>query len=81
MGTVTDFALNPADSSVAYAALGFYAGSASNGVYRSTDGGETWTPLSSGLPNQSTMGRIALATAPSEPGTLYTLIAKPATSS
>ncbi|MBI2819671.1 MAG: hypothetical protein HYX73_06810 [Acidobacteria bacterium] len=74
-GTVTDFALNPANSSIAYAALGYFSGSPENGIYRSTDGGASWTRLAGGLPEQSTMGRIALTVASSSPTTLYALIA------
>ncbi|MBI3934283.1 MAG: hypothetical protein HY316_06295 [Acidobacteria bacterium] len=74
-GAVTDFALNPADSTVAYAAIGYFSGSPENGIYRTTDGGETWTRLSGGLPELSTVGRVAVAVAPSSPATLYTLIA------
>ena len=75
-GAITDFALSPATSSIAYAAIGYFSGSAENGIYRSADGGENWTPLTSGLPGQSSMGRMALAIAPSEPSTLYTLISR-----
>jgi len=74
-GAITDFALNPADSSIAYAAIGYFSGSPDNGIYRSTDGGESWTRLSAGLPDHSAMGRIALAVAPSSPATLYALAA------
>ena len=74
LGVVTDFVFNPADSTVVYAALGNFSGAPENGVYRSTDEGETWTPLSGGLPPQSSMGRIALATSATSPSTLYALI-------
>lgn len=48
-----------------------YAGPAS-GIYRSTDGGDTWTRLAGGLPAPATaVGRIGIAIAPSEPQTLY----------
>ncbi|OFV93453.1 MAG: hypothetical protein A3H28_16600 [Acidobacteria bacterium RIFCSPLOWO2_02_FULL_61_28] len=73
-GAVTDFVLNPADSSIAYAAIGNFSGSPENGVYRSADGGETWTRLSEGLPPQASLGRIALGTAPSAPSIVYALI-------
>ncbi|HEY7679675.1 MAG TPA: hypothetical protein VIC04_04090, partial [Terriglobia bacterium] len=75
-GAVTAFLLNPADSSIAYAALGNFSGAPANGVYRSTDGGETWTPVSAGLPAQETMGRIALGISPTTPSILYALIAR-----
>jgi uncharacterized protein (TIGR03437 family) len=74
-GAITDFELNPADSSIAYAAVGNFSGSAENGIYRSADGGETWNRLGNGLPEQPGMGRIAIALAPSEFSTMYALIA------
>ncbi len=48
-----------------------------SGLYRSADGGKTWTELTApshkGLPPKP-YGRIALAFAPSEPGTVYAFI-------
>ncbi|MGH8398153.1 MAG: WD40/YVTN/BNR-like repeat-containing protein, partial [Gammaproteobacteria bacterium] len=48
-------------------------GSATGGVWRSTDGGTTWQKLSEGLPMGDT-GRITLAVAPSNPEHVYALI-------
>ncbi|MBU6509128.1 MAG: hypothetical protein KGQ73_02965 [Gammaproteobacteria bacterium] len=48
-------------------------GSATGGVWRSTDGGLTWKKLTEGLPSGDT-GRITLAAAPSNPEHLYALI-------
>ncbi|MGH8362089.1 MAG: WD40/YVTN/BNR-like repeat-containing protein [Gammaproteobacteria bacterium] len=48
-------------------------GSATGGVWRSTDGGSTWRKLSEGLPTGDT-GRITLAVAPSNPEHVYALI-------
>ena len=73
---ITDFALNPLDSNIAYAAIGNYSGSPQNGVYRSSDGGNTWARLTGGLPAQATMGRIAVTVDPSAPSTVYALISK-----
>jgi photosystem II stability/assembly factor-like uncharacterized protein len=42
-------------------------------IYRSTDGGDTWTKLTNGLPAEP-IGRIALAAAPSNPSHIYALI-------
>jgi uncharacterized protein (TIGR03437 family) len=75
-GAVTDFAFNSADSSIAYAAVGYYSGSPENGVYRSADAGETWQPVSQGLPEQTSMGRIALGTVPADASILYALIVR-----
>ncbi|HKT33155.1 MAG TPA: hypothetical protein VJS89_11810 [Gammaproteobacteria bacterium] len=48
-------------------------GSATGGVWRSIDGGLTWTKLTQGLPSGDT-GRITLAAAPSDPERVYALI-------
>jgi photosystem II stability/assembly factor-like uncharacterized protein len=45
------------------------------GIWRSTDHGSTWTRLQNGLPTPSdSVGRIALAIAPSRPSTVYAQI-------
>ena len=46
------------------------------GIYKSTDGGETWTKLSRGLPNRL-IGKIDLAVARSSPRTVYAMIEAP----
>jgi photosystem II stability/assembly factor-like uncharacterized protein len=56
---VMDLALDPVDTNTVYAAVG-NAGSPSHGIYRSTDGGDTWLRLSNGLPPDTTSGRIQL---------------------
>ena len=43
------------------------------GLHKSTDGGETWTELKSGLPT-SNMGKIGLAISPQNPDVLYAAI-------
>jgi photosystem II stability/assembly factor-like uncharacterized protein len=72
-GTATDLVVSPADPRVLYAALGLPGGHASNGVYRTTDGGATWARLTTGFATAE-VGRIALALAPSAPGTLYAAV-------
>jgi photosystem II stability/assembly factor-like uncharacterized protein len=49
------------------------SGGTSGGIFRSTDGGATWTKLSEGLPEEAT-GRIGLAAAPGNPRHIYALI-------
>ena len=47
-------------------------GGAGSGIYRSNDGGTTWTRLAGGLPAAGpNVGRIGLALAPSNPDHLY----------
>ncbi len=45
-----------------------------DGIFKSTDGGETWTKLTKGLPNYEETGRIGLATSPANPDVVYALI-------
>lgn len=49
-------------------------GGPGSGLYRSTDGGETWTKLTKGLP-EGPLGRIAVGVAPSNSDHVYALIA------
>ncbi len=51
----------------------FSDGGPGSGIYRSTDGGATWTKLTKGLP-KGPLGRIGLAAAPSDPQRIYALI-------
>jgi photosystem II stability/assembly factor-like uncharacterized protein len=78
-----DLAFRPGDPNTVYAALwqtrrppwNVYPPSSGpgGGLYKSGDGGLTWTPLSGhGLPDAP--GRIGLATSPSAPSRLYALI-------
>jgi photosystem II stability/assembly factor-like uncharacterized protein len=46
------------------------------GIYKSTDGGETWTKLSSGLP-QKLIGKIDLDIARSNPRVVYAMVEAP----
>ncbi len=50
-------------------------GGITSGIYRSVDGGDTWQRLTNGLPVADTVGRIGLALAPSNPSTVYAVIA------
>jgi photosystem II stability/assembly factor-like uncharacterized protein len=59
---VTDLAIDPGDPDVVYAAM------ASGGVFKSTDGGGTWTPISDDLP-VLTIGAIAVD--PVDPDVIY----------
>lgn len=54
-------------------AFGFVGGGPGSGLHRSTDGGDTWQRLTSGLPSGST-GRIGLAQSASKPEVIYAVI-------
>jgi photosystem II stability/assembly factor-like uncharacterized protein len=49
------------------------SGGTSGGIFRSTDGGNTWKKLTEGLPEEAT-GRIGLGAAPSNPKHIYALV-------
>lgn len=49
-------------------------GGPGSGIQRTTDGGESWQKVKSGLPSKDDMGRIGLAGAPSAPDTIYAII-------
>ncbi len=78
----SDLAMNLQDPNVIYAGIWqfrrkpwtFHSGGPEDGLYRSTDGGKTWTKLvGHGLPSGYT-GRIGLAVAPSNGNFVYALI-------
>jgi uncharacterized protein (TIGR03437 family) len=74
LGIGTSVLFDPTDGNIAYAAIGSVVGSALNGVYRSTDAGQTWQVMPGSGANAlplSTAGRIQIAIAPSTPATLY----------
>lgn len=76
-----DVAVDPQEPSILYASMwqfrrqgwGFSSGGPGSGLYKSTDAGKTWTRLTKGLP-EGTLGRIAVAVAPSRPGTVYAVV-------
>jgi photosystem II stability/assembly factor-like uncharacterized protein len=44
------------------------------GLYKSTDGGDTWTQLTGGLPTDDFVGKIGIAVAPSNPNRLWAVV-------
>lgn len=78
-----DVAIDPINSRIVYASLWatrrapWYTYGPSNapggGLYKSTDGGATWSQLTSGLPTEG-FGRSGLAIAPSRPQRVYAVI-------
>lgn len=44
------------------------------GLFKSTDGGEHWTQLTSGLPHDQFVGKIGIAIAPSDPKRLWAVV-------
>jgi photosystem II stability/assembly factor-like uncharacterized protein len=52
------------------------SGAREGGIYQSTDGGDTWTRLTNGLPN-GLFGKSDLAVSAADPGRVYALIEAP----
>ncbi len=78
---VTDIVIDPRDPQVLYAATwqrhrtvaALMGGGPKSNIYKSTDGGETWTELKKGLP-MGNRGKIGLAISPQQPDVLYAAI-------
>ena len=81
-----DLAIDPADPRRIYAVLwaarqtpweiGASIEGTGSGLYVSTDSGDTWSPLTRGLPEKH--GRIGIAVAPSDSHRLFALVDEPA---
>ena len=78
----TDLVIDPSNPNTLFAATYqrrrtsccFVGGGPGSGIWRSDDGGESWSRLSgNGLP-RGTMGRVALAMTPADPDVLYAQI-------
>ena len=79
-----DLALDPKNPRTLYASLwatrrppwAVYAPSnmPGGGLYKSTDGGDTWHQLTGGLPTDDYVGKIGIAVAPSNPNRLYAVV-------
>ena len=80
-----DLVMDPSDNRILYAstyqrrrtACCMNGGGPGSGIWKSTDGGETWNRLTGGLP-EGPLGRIALDVYLRKPGILYALIEAPA---
>ena len=78
---VIDLEIDTSNPDVLYAATyqrlrrawGFNGGGPGSGIYKSTDGGETWQELTGGIPD-SDKGRIGIALSESNPNVLMALI-------
>ncbi len=76
-----DLVMDPSNPDVLYAATyqrqrrawGFNGGGPGSGIHKTTDGGESWTELTNGIPDGD-KGRIGLALAHSDPRVLNALV-------
>ena len=79
-----DLAIDPKNPRVLYASLwatrrppwSVYAPSymPGSGLYKTTDGGDHWTKLSGGLPDDNYVGKIGIAVSPSNPNRLWAVV-------
>ena len=67
----SDVVVDPSNTNNLYAAVGYLAGNAVNGIYKSTNGGTSWSKLTVNTLTGTTMGRTSLAIAPSNSQILY----------
>ncbi len=76
----TDLAMDPTNPRILYAAMWHHgrtpwfikSGGPGDGIYKSTDGGESWTQLKNGLPEP--IGKIGVAVAASKPSRVYAIV-------
>lgn len=77
----SDLVMDPTNPDVLYEAVHqrrrhvytYIGGGPESGIFKSTDGGNTWTELTSGLPS-SDMGRVGLAISPADANYVYAII-------
>lgn len=77
-----DLVMDPSDSDVLYAAMwnrirrrwSDPRPSPGDGIFKTTDGGETWKKLAKGLPPSEITGRIGIAVARTNPNIIYAFI-------
>ncbi|MCC7052737.1 MAG: glycosyl hydrolase [Gemmatimonadaceae bacterium] len=82
----SDLVMHPRNPRILYAGMWraerkpwtMISGGPEGGVYRSTDGGDTWTKLAGGLPT-GIVGKVGLAISPANPDRIWALVeAEPA---
>ncbi len=79
-----DISVDATDPDVLYAALWeayrrsweMSSGGPGSGLFKSTDGGETWTEISQneGLPREGPLGKIGVAVSPADPDRVYAIL-------
>jgi len=78
---IAEVVIDPSNPDIMYASAHqrrrhewtYIGGGPESMVYKSTDGGETWREIATGLP-KSDMGRIGLAVSPADPNWVYAIV-------
>jgi photosystem II stability/assembly factor-like uncharacterized protein len=78
---IAEIAIDPTDPNTLYASAHqrrrrewtYIGGGPESGLYKSTDGGETWRQINKGLP-EGEMGRIGIAVSPVDPNYIYAIV-------
>ena len=78
---IAEIAIDPTNSDILYASAHqrrrrewtYIGGGPESGLFKSTDGGETWREINEGLP-KTEMGRIGLAVSPVDPNYIYAIV-------
>ena len=76
----SDLSMDPTNPRILYAAMWDHqrmpwtvrSGGAGSGIWKSTDGGDTWTRLTEGLPKL--MGKIGVSVSPANPDRVYAIV-------
>jgi photosystem II stability/assembly factor-like uncharacterized protein len=76
----SDLSMDPTNPRILYAAFWDHqrqpwyvrSGGAGSGIWKSTDGGDTWTRLTQGLP--ALMGKIGVAVSPANPDRVFAIV-------
>ncbi len=79
---VIDLAIDPRNPEILFAAAwdrdrrswNFRDGGPGTAIYKSSNGGKSWTKMANGLPASGNLGRVGLAVAPSKPSRIYAYI-------
>ena len=78
----SDISMDPSNPRILFAGMWnthrtpwtIHSGSMDSGVYRSTDGGDTWQKMTRGLPTNVLVGKTAVSVSPANPNRVWVLI-------
>lgn len=79
---IADLVMDPRDPNILYATahqrrrhvFTYISGGPESTIYKSVDGGETWTKQTKGLPSDTDLGRIGLAISPVNPDYVFAIV-------